>query len=116
MPMDDENTRSQAQARNLARHLNDRHPDTVLFLAQQAAGRPSAVAAELTIVDEAGVTLTVHGGHSPEVVRVLFPPASGTDARSRFGALLRSARAGGPDGPLTSLELVHAGSDGTRPT
>lgn len=57
--MGDEQTRERAQARNLARHLNERHPDTMLFLAQQAAGRPSANAAELTAVDEAGVTFTV---------------------------------------------------------
>ena len=40
--MDGEHTR-EAQSR-LARHLNDRHPDTVLFLAQQAADRPAAAA------------------------------------------------------------------------
>lgn len=38
--MDGEHIRAQDQARNLARHLNDRHPDTILFLAQQAADRP----------------------------------------------------------------------------
>lgn len=112
---DDEDTRAQAQARNLARHLNDRHPDTMLFLAQQAAGRPAATAAELTAVDEAGVTLTVRDADGPEVVRVPFPPASGGDVRTRFGALLRAARAARPDGPLTSLELVHAGPGGPRP-
>lgn len=48
----------------------------------------------------------VAGGTEP--VHVMFPPASGDDPRSRFGALLRSTRAAVPQGPLTSLELVHA--------
>ena len=98
--------RAQAQARNLARHLNGRHPDTVLFLARQAAGRPAAVAAELVAVDAAGVTLSVDADGRTEQIQVPFPPSEG-QVRARLGALLRQARAGDPDGPLTSLEQQH---------
>lgn len=111
--MDGEDTRAQDQARNLARHLNDRHPDTILFLAQQAAGRPAADAAELTTLDETGLTLAVHVAGGTEAVRVAFPPAPGSDPRSRFGALLRTTRAAAPHGPLTTLEVVHEAA-GTR--
>lgn len=106
-----EHTRAQDQARNLERHLNARHPDTILFLARLAAGRPAADAAELTVVDEAGGTLAVRTAGETEAVRVAFPPVSGTDLRSRFGALLQATRAADPAGPLTSLELVHAAGD-----
>lgn len=106
--MVDSGDRERARGRNLAGHLNDRHPDTVLFLARQAAGRGDAVAAELTGLDEDGMTLSVTSGGGTEVVQVALPADSGVDLRGRFGALLRRTRAGAPDAPLTSLERQHA--------
>lgn len=102
--------RARRAARNLARHLDERHPDTVLFLARHAAGRPEAVTASLLSVDDAGITLTVDGADEP--LRVVFPPAAGPapDPRARLRQLLLSTRAARPGGPLTSLEELVAES------
>lgn len=101
--------RAQRQAVNMARHLNERHPDTVLFLARYAAEQPDATTAALVAVDADGITLTIGG--SGQQVRVSFDAvaASGqaTDARSRLRQLLQATRAAHPGTPLTSLEEQH---------
>jgi hypothetical protein len=51
--------RAGRQAANLARHLNERHPDTVLFLARRTGGQRDATHAELLAVDDAGPTVTI---------------------------------------------------------
>lgn len=97
--------RAERQALNLARHLNERYPDTVLFLARNAAGQPAAMAAELLAVDSDGVTLCIDG--SAPAVRICFPAtgsAEPTEARSRLRQLVQATRAAHPSEALTSLE------------
>lgn len=111
--------RAARQSANLARHLNDQHPGTVLLLARYApGGRPDATAAALTGADDESLACTVPGPDGPTELRLALPP--GSDVRSRIGALLRATRAALPDDgsvPLTSLEQQMAGGlhDGHRP-
>lgn len=44
--------RAARQGANIAWHLNQSYPDTVLFLAWHAGGRPHAIAAEMHTVDD----------------------------------------------------------------
>jgi putative heme iron utilization protein len=105
-PEDEERGRAARQATNLARHLNERHPDTVLFLARYAAGHRQATTANLLSVDTDGITLTIDG--SEQEVRVPFDTAIASsqtaDARSRLRRLLEATRAANSGIPLTSLE------------
>lgn len=101
--------RGSRQAANLARHLNERYPDTVLFLARRAAGRPEATAAVLSSIDDDHLTLSLELPTEFTDVRVPLPTGEGLDARRRLAELLRVTRAGSPGEPLTSLEqqLAH---------
>jgi hypothetical protein len=96
--------RAERAAINLARHLNERHPDTVLFLARFAGGQRDAASSELLAVDDAGVTLRTAG--SERQVRIGFDPAAGQppDARGRLRQLLLATRSAHPEAPMTSLE------------
>lgn len=104
-PQRRDSDRGERQALNLARHLNERHSDTVLFLARCAAGRPDATVEELLAVDRDGVTLSIDG--STTTVRIRFPAAGSdepTEARSRLRQLLHATRTAHPGEALTSLE------------
>lgn len=94
------------QAANLARHLNAQHPSTVLLLARHGpGGSPDASRAELTAVDDHGITLRAASGDSTKELRLALP--DGADLRSRVAALITAVRASLPDDgsvPLTSLE------------
>lgn len=87
-------------------HLNEHHPDTVLFVARGLA--PGAVEAEVSRADRHGAVFTVRtADRAPVDVRLEFPePADDADAvRGHLFAALAAARAGaGPDVALTSLE------------
>lgn len=110
----DEGGRARRQSA-LTRHLNGRHPTTVLLLARHApGGRPDATAAELTGADEKALTLRVTTPDGAADLRLALP--DGPDIRGRIAALLRATRAGLPDDgsvPLTSLE-EQMGSGGDR--
>lgn len=100
--------RSQRQAVNLARHLNDRYSDTVLFLARFAGAAADATHAQLLAVDETGLTLTTDVSDKP--VHISFPSAGGqAEVRARVAALLGTTRVVHPDEPLTSFEQQIAG-------
>lgn len=106
--MTDGDPREQLRGQNLATHLNERHPDTVLFLARHAAGHVAAVAAALVGLDgDEGAALSIDDGTTTHLVQLPLP--AGADLRTRLGALLRQTRAAAPPGPLTSLEQQHAG-------
>lgn len=107
--------RAQRQAMNLARHLNERHPDTALFLARFAAGQPDATAAQLLAVADTGLTLTTNCTSAP--VDVPFGTATDqpADVRSGTRALLVATRASHPHEPLTSLERQMGLPDAAAP-
>lgn len=96
----------QASAVNLARHLNDQYPDTVLFLARTLAARPAAVSARISAVEDDGIEITIGPGSDVEAVRIPFLKTADRDLslRERVSALVAQARAIDADGPLTSLE------------
>ena len=96
----------QASTANLARHLNDQYPDTVLFLARILAGRPAAASARITAVEDDGIDITVRTGSDVEAVRVPFSKTVDRDIslRERMSGLVAQARAIDANGPLTSLE------------
>lgn len=101
--------RAGRQSANLARHLNDQHPSTVLLLARFApGGRSDATAAELTGADDDGLTVEARTPDGAAELWLALP--DGSDVRARVGALLKATRAGLPDAlPLTSLEEQIAG-------
>lgn len=101
--MREQQDRAARQSANLARHLNEQHPGTVLLLARHApGGRPDATHAQLTGADDhLAVAATTPDGQV--ALRLALP--NGPDVRVRIGALLSATRAALPDTvPLTSLE------------
>jgi hypothetical protein len=105
----DHDDRASRQPANLARHLNDQHPSTVLLLARHApGGRPDATAAQLNDVDDDALTLNVRTPDGDVHLRLALP--HGPDARAKVRALLDVVRASLPDTePLTSLEEQMTG-------
>jgi putative heme iron utilization protein len=79
---------------NLLKHLNRKHPDTVLFLARRAAGASDAVDAEMVAVDRDGVDLAVRRAQGSTTARLAFaaPIAAAPDLRLRLRDLLSKAR------------------------
>jgi hypothetical protein len=102
---------------NVLRHLNRKHPDTVLFLARRAAGVSDALDAELQAVDRDGVDITVRQAQGSTTVRLDFPAPinAAPDLRLQLRGLLGTAREAAPDEPLTSLEEeIASGKGSTR--
>jgi Protein of unknown function (DUF2470) len=91
---------------NVLKHLNRKHPDTVLFLARRAAGVSDAVHAEMVSVDRNGVEIAVRQAQGSTTARLEFnsPINAAPDLRLRLRDLLGKARQSSPDAPLTSLE------------
>ena len=91
-------------------HLNQRHPDTVLFLARHLAGDPGVQFAEL--VDVHANQLVLRTGTPGELATVSVALASVVTSRAELVAELRNilliARAVAPDEPVTSLEAELA--------
>jgi Protein of unknown function (DUF2470) len=87
-------------------HLNQRHPDTVLFLARHLTAKPDAVAAALVDVDRARLTVRLDTADGPRTVTVPLPVPvrSRADLLAQLSEMLRTARAAAPNTPLTSLE------------
>jgi Protein of unknown function (DUF2470) len=99
---------------NLLKHLNRKHPDTVLFLARRGAGAYGAVEAEMVAVDRHGVDIAVRRAHGSTTARLEFaaPIDAAPDLRLRLRDLLDKARQAVPDEPLTSLEEEIASRKG----
>ena len=99
-------------------HLNQRHPDTVLFLARHLAGDSGMLLAEL--VDVHADQLVLRMGAPGEFTTISFTLDSVVASRAELVAELRrillNARAATPDEPLTSLEADiasrHTGNSG----
>ena len=111
MPAEDQASRAERQAVNLARHLDERHPDTVLFLARSCDGHAEATSAELLAVADAGVTLSTDLSAEPVHLPFDTSPGQPADPRGRFRRLLETARSQRPDEPLTSLEQQLLAAD-----
>lgn len=95
-------------------HLNQRHPDTVLFLARHLTGDSGMHFAEL--VDIHADELVLRTGTPGKFATVKFTLGSVVASRAELVTELRRilliARAAAPDEPLTSLEANIA----SRPT
>jgi hypothetical protein len=102
-------------AENLLKHLNRKHPDTVLFLARRASGVSDAVHAELLVVDRDGVDIAVRQAQGSTTARLEFtePINAVPDVRLRLSDLLSMAPQVAPDEPLTSLEEEIASRKGS---
>ena len=87
-------------------HLNQRHPDIVLFLARHLAGDPGMQFAEL--VDVHADQLVLRTGTPGELAAISVPLGAVVGSRAELVAELRrillAARAAAPGEPLTSLE------------
>lgn len=106
--------RAARQLTNLAAHLNERHPDTVAFLARCASGGVDVLSAELVADWSGELSALARVAGEPASIRVpLLGPAVDDHPRARLGELLASARAAVGDAePLTSLELQMRGGHG----
>ena len=104
-----------AMVQSRLRHLNRKHPDTVLFLARHVAGASDAVDAELLGVDRDGVDIVVRDGTGSTAARLEFgaPISDVPDLRIQLQGLLGKARHAAPDKPLTSLEAEIASGRGS---
>jgi hypothetical protein len=89
-------------------HLNQRHPDTVLFLARHLADEAGVAAAALVDVDGDRLTVRVDtaDGRRTMTVPLPRPVQSRADLLPQLLEMLRMARTGTPTVPLTSLESV----------
>ena len=100
---------------NVLKHLNHKHPDTVLFLARRAASVSDAVEAEMVSVDRDGVDIAVRQARGWTTTRLEFnaPINVAPDLRLRLRDVLGEARQATPDEPLTSLEEEIASRKGS---
>ena len=96
---------------NLARHLNDRYPDTVLFLARSLAARPKTTVAGIIALDRQGIQLVFRDGQHSDSIRVAFPPSTdgAVSLREQVAGLVATARTADPKGTLASLEVQMVG-------
>jgi len=96
-------------------HLNQRHPDTVLYLARHLADSSAVQIAEL--VDVHGDQLVLRMGTPGELATVSVTLGSVVASRAELVAELRRilliARAAAPGQPLTSLEADIASRHST---
>lgn len=103
-----------AGIQKVLKHINGKHPDTVLFLARHEAGASDAFEATLLAVDADGVDIAVQQplGRSTGRLQFTSPIDAVPDFRLQLRSLLGKARAAAPDEPLTSLEQVVASPQG----
>ena len=87
-------------------HLNQRHPDTVLFPARHLAGDPGMQFAGLVDVHADQLVLRTGTPQEPATVSVTLGSAVASRAEllAELRRILLIARATAPDEPLTSLE------------
>jgi hypothetical protein len=98
-------------------HLNQRHPDTVLFLTRHLATDPGLSAAEFIAVDGDQLTVQVSsvGGSRNLTLPLGAPVRSRSELLGELFSILRAARAAGPGEPLTSLEMdIESRSSGSH--
>lgn len=88
-------------------HLNQRHPDTVLFLTRHLATDPGLSAAELIAVEGDQLTVQVCTVDVSRTVTLPLgaPVTSRSELLGQLFSVLRAARAAAPGEPLTSLEV-----------
>lgn len=91
-------------------HLNQRHPDTVLFVIRYLTRAPEVSAAGLVGVaaDQLTLEVTAPGPARTMTVTLPDPVASRAELLTVLGCVLADARAAAPAGPLTSLEADMA--------
>jgi hypothetical protein len=87
-------------------HLNQRHPDTVLFLARHFIGDEQPTDAQLVGIngDQLVIGVTTTGGSRTVPLPLTAAVASRSELVDQLAAMLRAAREA-PDEPLTSLEV-----------
>ena len=100
-------------------HLNQRHPDTVLFLARHFIGDEQPTDAQLVGIkgDQLVIGVTTTGGSRTVPLPLTAAVASRSELVDQIAAMLQAARAARPDEPLTSLEIDIPGphaADGAR--
>jgi hypothetical protein len=95
-------------------HLNQRHPDTVLFLGRYLTDDWDLVAADLVDVHADRLTLSVTTTGSERSVTVTLPDpvTSRAEFLTAIRRFLTDARAARPGEPLTSLEADIAKRSG----
>lgn len=88
-------------------HLNQRHPDTVLFLTRHLTTDPGLSAAEFTDVDGDQLTVQVSSADGSRNLTLPLgaPIRSRSELLTQLFSILRAARANAPAEPLTSLEV-----------
>ena len=88
-------------------HLNQRHPDTVMFLARYLIGDEQPTDAQLVGIkgDQLMIGVTTTGGSRTVPLPLTAAVASRSELVDQLAAMLRAAREARPDEPLTSLEV-----------
>jgi hypothetical protein len=87
--------------------LNQRHSDTVLFLARYFIGDEQPTDAQLVGIkgDQLLIGVTTTGGSRTVPLPLKAAVASRSELVDQIAAMLRAAREARPDEPLTSLEV-----------
>lgn len=89
---DDDGGRGGRQSANLARHLSNQYPGTVLLLARHApGGRPDATGAELTGIDDGGLAVAATTPEGRVVLRLALPDGLDEPCRGAAPADARGA-------------------------
>lgn len=99
---------------NLARHLNQNYPDTLLLIAVALGGAADATEAELLSLEETSLVLAVTTEAQPggaEQVSVTLPGEADEPLRQRVATVVRHARAKAPDRPATGMERMLGDHD-----
>ena len=100
------------------KHLNERHPDTVRFLARYATGNRELIAAELMTVqnDQLNFSFQTPHGSANGHLTLTAPVSSRSDLLAQLTDILATARAAAPSEPPTSLEshVADKGSESHR--
>jgi hypothetical protein len=88
-------------------HLNQRHPDTVMFLARHLIGDEQPTDAQLVGIkgDQLLTGVTTTGCSQTVPLPLTTAVASRSELVDQIAAMLRAAREARPDEPLTSLEV-----------
>jgi Protein of unknown function (DUF2470) len=88
-------------------HLNQRHPDTVMFLARHFIGDEQPTDAQLVGIkdDQLMIGVTTAGGSRTVPLPLTAAVASRSELVDQIAAMLRAAREARPDEPLTSVEV-----------
>jgi hypothetical protein len=96
--------------------LNQRHPDSVLFLSRHLTGDEHLTDAQLRRVQGMQLLIEITRADGSRTVPLPLTAAAATRSElvDQLAAVLRDAREASPDEPLTSLELDVSNGGGTR--